>query len=142
MHKNSKVMPIFRRSSGILKTVMSLFIMSAPGLTSFALECGVCRRFYSVNPKRRLTPHSKDANDPARVSLLGWTGFHFVSFGLLARRNKIRAAALGFDLLQCGLGKMMRFDDQLLRHLAVAEDANAVGRAVGQPRLAEGFLID
>src|SRR5207302_5895643 len=28
----------------------------------WALECGVCRRFGSTNPKRRSTPHSKKEN--------------------------------------------------------------------------------
>src|SRR6266581_671080 len=108
MHKNSSVMPIFKRSSGILKRVMSLVITSAPGLGCL------------VGNRRSAAKHL------ARVSLLGRAGFHFVSLGLLARRNQVGTAALRFDLLHRRLGKMMRLDDEPLRDLAAAKNANAV----------------
>src|SRR5260370_31798931 len=129
MHKNSKVMPIFRRSSGILKTVMSLFITSAPGLIS-------CVPFHPQTPvweRSGVAWPCRSAKQPrktlARVSLLRWARFHFVSLGLLARRNQIRAAALGLDLVHYRLGKMMRLDYQSLGHIAHAQDKYATRRS-------------
>ena len=37
---------------------------------------------------------------------------------------------------------MMRFDDQSLGHIAVAQNADAIGRSIGQSRLPQRLLID
>src|SRR5260370_22569727 len=68
--------------------------------------------------------------------LLRRARFHLVALRLLRRRDDLRGAALGGDLLGSRLREVVRLDDQFLRHVAGAEDAHAVSWALRQA----GFL--
>src|SRR5262249_42005715 len=58
------------------------------------------------------------------------------------QRDDLRGAPLGLDLLLGGLREVMRLHRQLLRHLAGAENAHAVRRALGEAGLLERFGVN
>src|SRR5205809_648534 len=115
MIRKSSVIPIFWDSSGILNMVMSLFMCQAPGSWRAA-----------ANAKR-----------PAgSLGFLCLRRLHFVSDRSLGGGDDLGGAPLGLDLLQCRFGEVVRLDDELLGHVSGAQDADAIGRALGEP----GFL--
>src|SRR5712692_7503940 len=67
---------------------------------------------------------------------------HLVPLGFLGRWNHLGSSAFSRDLFRRGLGEVMRADHELLRKLAVPQNAHAVGSSFGEPGAAQGVLID
>src|SRR5260370_11320064 len=109
-------MPIFCASSGILKMVMILFMLS-PFLGSSSLA-------------------------PLSGRFARRTRLHLVPLGSLGRWNHLGSSAFSRDLFRRGLGEMMRPNHELLRKLTVPQDAHASGWSLGEPGAAQGVLID
>src|SRR5258708_2218704 len=118
MIKNSAVMKIFLRSSGILKIVMILFIVPFLQIAN--------RRPHSIH-------NSRNANSLPSMTCLGGTRLHFVSDRFLRRGDDVGFAALGFDLGDRRLRVTVRAEGELLGQFAATENTDAVGGFFRQP---------
>src|SRR3954462_8138511 len=144
MMRNRSVMPIFWASSGIVKMVMSLFMSRSPDVL---VPGGNGRRVGRWRGGERSGPvHRRSTPRPHRLversRLLRRPGFHLVADGPLGRRDDLGGAAAGRDLLGGRLGEVVRPDHELFRHVAGAQDTDAVALAVGQAGLAERVVVD
>src|SRR5947209_4732394 len=74
--------------------------------------------------------------------LLRLARLHLVAHGLLRRGDHLDGAALRRDLLGRGLRDVVRPDRELPAQVALAQDADAVGGAVGQAGLLERLQVD
>src|SRR5438552_1314862 len=90
----------------------------------------------------RMVRSLEGAGRPPASAGLRRTRLHLVPDGLLRRRDDFRGPVPGLDLLLGRLREVMRLDGQLLRQVARTEDADAIGRAVGQALLPQRFLRD
>src|SRR5207244_4040564 len=70
-----------------------------------------------------------------------WTWLHLVLLRLLGRWNQFHRAALGLDFLRSGLGEVMGLHKQALGQFAIAQDAHAVRRTLGETGLPQGLGI-
>src|SRR5262249_10562399 len=79
---------------------------------------------------------------PLAASGLRRARFHLVAGRLLGRGDHLDRAPLGLDLGLRRRREVVRADRELLGHLALPEDADAVARAVGQPDAPQRFVVD
>src|SRR5438128_12649425 len=115
-------MPIFCRSSGTLKIVMSLFMFRTPWRNGEFAK----RRSGDGGVLAPVSPSLRVAVSPLVSLLFGRPRLHFVLLGFPGGRNHFRASALGLDFLQGGLGKMARTHLQTFGQLTGPQDADSI----------------
>src|ERR1019366_9570400 len=85
-----------------------------------------------MNGYNRSQPASAKPQAADPLPFLVLLRLHLVLDRLLGRRDHFGRASLGLDLFVGGLRKVMRLDDQFLGDVARAQNAHAVGGAVGE----------
>src|SRR5690349_17490818 len=138
MARNSRVMRIFWRSSGMMKIAFSLPMTSPLGSNGYEWRRETEERLFLPSPLRSplaLLAFAAGARGGGEGGLgsrtLGRPRFHLVLLRLLGRRDDLGGPPTGGDLLQGRLGEMVRPDHQALAQFAVAQNTYPIGRPLG-----------
>src|SRR5262249_50522152 len=114
-------------------------------VTPNATPAPTIRVFFSMTDLLALpaspVPSGERGEGAGSLRHLRGSGPHLVPNRLLRRRNHFHRPAFGRDLLGGLLREVVRLDSQLLRQLALTEDADAVGRALRQACAIQRFAV-